>query len=52
MKKDKLSKYEREIVEAIERGEYIPVKNIEGEKRRLQKIAQIQFNEGKVSLKI
>lgn len=52
MKDMKLTKYEREIVEAIENGEVHSIANLEEEKRRLQKIFQKQFKNKMISLRL
>lgn len=52
MKDMKLTKYEREIVEAIERGEVESVPNLEEEKKRLMNIARKQFKARMISLRL
>lgn len=52
MKEYKLTKYEREIVEAIESGNVTPVKNMKREIMRIQKIAQNQFKDKMISLRL
>lgn len=52
MKNIKLTKYEREIVEAIDKGEYEPVDDVQGEIKRLRSIAQKQFKAKMISLRL
>ncbi|HSV94576.1 MAG TPA: CopG family antitoxin [Spirochaetia bacterium] len=52
MKKDKLTAYEKEIVEAIDRGEYQPVDNVKGEIKRLSVVAQKQMKNKMISLRL
>jgi predicted DNA binding CopG/RHH family protein len=52
MKDMKLTKYEREIVEAIESGNVRSIANLGDEKKRLQKIAQNQFKDKMISLRL
>lgn len=52
MKDMKLTKYEREIVEAIDRGEYEPVDDVKGEIKRLGEIARKQFKNKMISLRL
>ena len=53
MKDMKLTKYEREIVEAIETGKVHRIANFSMEKKRLQKIAQNQLLKDKmISLRL
>ena len=52
MKNMKLTKYEREIVEAIEDGRVHRIANFSVEKKRLQKIAQNQLKDKMISLRL
>lgn len=52
MKNIKLTKYEKEIVEAIDRGEYQPVEDVKGEIERIKKIAQKQLKAKMISLRL
>ena len=52
MKDMKLTKYEREIIEAIDKGEYEPVDDVKGEIERIHQIAQRQFKAKMISLRL
>jgi predicted DNA binding CopG/RHH family protein len=52
MKDMKLTKYEKEIIEAIEKGDVKSTPNLAEEKTRLMKTAQKQFKDKMISLRL